>query len=245
MRADDRRGGQRPKKRNTLTERVGLAIRERISTGEFAVGDKLPKEKDLIAEFEVSRTVIREALAQLSAEGSIDIRHGVGAFVLHRDKAADAFLAEDFGRTSAILDLFELRRGVEIEAAGLAALRRSPAQEAAIREAYQTLKAASERGEAAPELDLDLHRAIARGTNNRFFVEFLDFLADRAVTRAVEAGYGGDQALRLDRMEQLQSEHRSIVEAISVQDAPTARTAMRTHLMASESRFRALAMQTL
>lgn len=245
MNANDRRGQERPKKRNTLTERVSVVLRERISAGEFPVGEKLPKEKDLIAELEVSRTVVREALAQLSAEGLIDIRHGVGVFVLNPAQVGDAFLAEDFGRTSAILDLFELRRGVEIEAAGLAALRRSPAQEGSIREAYQTLKAASERGEAAPELDLELHRAIARGTNNQFFVEFLDFLADRAVARAVEAGYGGDQALRLDRMEQLQSEHRAIVEAISVQDEQLARTAMRTHLMASEDRFRALAMLTL
>jgi len=243
--ATDRQPQSRPRKRDTLTKKVGVAMRERIATGEFAVGQKLPRAEDLAAIFAVSRTVIREALAQLNADGLIDIRHGVGAFVLDPGKGESPFLAQDFGQTSAVLDLFELRRGVEIEAAGLAAMRRSPAQEANIRESYQKLKAASEQGDATPELDLELHRAISKATNNRFFLEFLDFLAERAVTRAIEVGYGGDQALKLDQMNHLQEEHKAIVEAISMGDSQLARNAMRAHLVASENRFRTLSMKKL
>lgn len=245
MTAAQRRSRLGPRRRNTLTEKVGMAIRERIASGEYSVGEKLPKEQDLVARFAVSRTVIREALAQLSADGLVDIRHGVGVFVLEPPGGDNPFLAKDLESTSAVLDLFELRRGVETEAAGLAAMRRSPAQEANIRDAYRRLKEASERGEPAPELDLELHRAIARATNNRCFLEFLEFLAERVFARAIDAGYCSDQALKLDKIDHLQDEHRKIVEAISLQDSQLAREAMREHLVASENRFRALTMKQL
>lgn len=234
-------------KRNTLTEKISVAIREKIISGEFEVGEKLPREKDLVADFAVSRTVVREALAKLSADGLIEIRHGVGVFALDPAQRSDRtpFLAENFTKISAVLDLFELRRGIEIEAAGLAALRRSPAQDARIREAYRSFKMALDQGEVAASNDLELHRAIAEATNNRFYTEFLDFLTDQAIGRTVKGGYGGDEAQKLDKTNHLKDEHREIVEAIGVQDAERAREAMRTHLMNSEKRFRALSMSEL
>ncbi|TQV82226.1 FadR/GntR family transcriptional regulator [Denitrobaculum tricleocarpae] len=234
-------------KRSTLTEKVSIAIREKIMSGEFEAGEKLPREKDLVADFAVSRTVVREALAKLSADGLIEIRHGVGVFALDPAQRVERnpFLSENFTKISAVLDLFELRRGIEIEAAGLAALRRSPAQEARIREAYHSLKAALDKGEVAASNDLELHRTIAEATNNRFYTEFLDFLTDQAIGRTVKGGYGGDEAQRLDKMTHLQDEHREIVEAIGAQDSERAREAMRSHLMNSEKRFRALSMREL
>lgn len=234
-------------KRNTLTEKISIAIREKIISGEFEVGEKLPREKDLVANFGVSRTVVREALAKLSADGLIEIRHGVGVFALDPAQRVERnpFLSENFTKISAVLDLFELRRGIEIEAAGLAALRRSPSQEARIREAYHSLKTALDKGEVAANNDLALHRAIAEATNNRFYAEFLDFLTDQAIGRTVKGGYGGDEAQRLDKITHLQDEHREIVEAIGAQDSERAREAMRRHLMNSEERFRVLSMRAL
>ena len=230
------------------TERVGEMLRQRISGGEFAVGDRLPREQDLCETYSVSRTVIREALVRLKADGLVEARHGVGFFVTapERPAAPGDFLAGDFDRTSSILEALELRRGVEIEAAGLAAERRSPAQEARIVEAYRRLKSALEEDVAASaEADLDLHRAIAEATNNPFFPEFLDLVVERTLSRTVVAVHGGDEARKLNQTENLLDEHRQIVEAIRDRKPEEARKSMRRHLERSESRFRLSASASL
>ena len=223
------------------TERVSEMLRQRISDGEFSVGDRLPREPDLCATYGVSRTVIREALTRLRADGLVEARHGVGFFVTEPEKptAQGDFMAGVFDRTSSILNVLELRRGVEIESAGLAATRRSPAQEARIVEAYRRLKAALEEDvSAGAEADLDLHRAIAEATNNPFFPEFLDLVVERTISRTLVAVHGGDEARKLNRTKDLLEEHRRIVEAIRDQEPEDARKAMRIHLERSEARFR-------
>lgn len=227
-----------------LTEKVSGDLKERIVSGDFGAGAKLPREKDLVEIYGVSRTVVREALALLRAEGVIEIRHGVGAFVraIPMPDQETGFLPDDLRKRSDILELFELRKGVEIEAAGLAALRRSPAQEARIHEAFEAFCEALQEGADTSERDLDLHRAITEATNNRFYMDFLGYISQNAIVRISGSIYGGTQSKQLDREINLRNEHRLIVEAISKQDPQTARDAMRAHLMASEERFRALAM---
>ncbi|MEQ8355052.1 MAG: FadR/GntR family transcriptional regulator [Kiloniellaceae bacterium] len=216
-------------------------LRHRLTGGEFAVGDRLPKEQTLCDTYSVSRTVIREALARLKADGLVEARHGVGFFATEPELSnvqAD-FMTGNFDRTSSILEALELRRGVEVEAAGLAAKRRSPAQEARIIEAYNRLKAALEDDPSiVADADLDLHRAIAEATNNPFIPEFLDLVVERTKSRTVVAGHGGDEARRLNQTEHLLDEHRYIVEAICRQDPEKARDSMRAHLEHSETRFR-------
>ncbi len=231
-----------------LTDRVTSLIRQQISNGIFQVGDRLPKEAALCTAHSVSRTVVREALARLKADGLVEARHGVGFFVTDPgpEAGSERFMAGSFDHISSIIEALELRRGVEIEAAGLAAERRSPAQEARIREAFLNLKAALEDDtEDASEADLELHRAIAEATNNQFFPEFLDLVIERAITRAMLTGHGGKEARRLNQTQDLLAEHRHIAEAISDGDSEKARKAMRVHLEKSELRFRASARDDL
>jgi DNA-binding FadR family transcriptional regulator len=68
--------------RQGLTHRVIAELREKIAGGELKPGDKLPTEQALIRHFGVSRTVIREAIAGLRADGLVLPRQGVGVFVL-------------------------------------------------------------------------------------------------------------------------------------------------------------------
>ncbi|MEP4031016.1 FadR/GntR family transcriptional regulator [Roseibium polysiphoniae] len=233
------RGEIAPERKMSLTEKIQSKLGKKIRSGEFIVGEKLPREKDLVASFNVSRTVIREALAQLRAEGLIDIRHGVGAFVcpppVHDTKIP--FLPDNLKKRSDLLELLELRKGVEIEAAGLAALRRSPAQYERIQEAFQDFCGALKRGEDAAAKDFDLHQRIAEATNNRFYLEFLDYISRQVTLDAPRSLYGGEQSRRLDQLTALEEEHRDIVDAIQMQDAERSRSAMRKHLKASEERF--------
>lgn len=225
--------------RLSLTEKVQSELGEKIRNGVFSVGDKLPREKDLVDAFGVSRTVVREALAQLRAEGLIDIRHGVGAFVCEPParETRIPFLPDDLKKRSDLLELLELRKGVEIEAAGLAAERRSPAQYERIQEAFEAFRIALRNNDDASEKDFELHRCIAEATNNRFYLEFLDYISRHATLTASGSLYGGEQSRKLYQLSMLESEHARLVEAISRRDAEGARTAMRDHLLQSEKRF--------
>lgn len=217
---------------------VSEALRAAIRDGQFRPGDKLPSEAQLALAHQVSRTVIREAIAQLRADGLVLPRQGAGIFV----QAAEAALSLPFkdvdpARLSSVIEMLELRVPVEIEAAGLAAQRRSPAQEEAILEAHRAIGRCIEAEAPTAEADFRLHLAIAEATNNPRFAEFLRMSGPRLIPRAVvpqgervahEAGY-------LDR---LMAEHARIVDAISSGDVPAAREAMRVHLKGSQQRYR-------
>lgn len=233
------KGREEPPKRQSLSEKIQNELSDRIRSNAYLVGEKLLREKDLAASFKVSRTVIREALAQLRAEGLIEIRHGVGVFVCEppSQNAKIPFLPDNLKKRSDLLELLELRMGVEIEASGLAALRRSPAQNQRIQEAFHEFRDALELNVASSEKDFELHRRIAEATNNRFYLDFLEYISRHATLEAAGVLYGGEQSRQLDQLKALEQEHKRFVDAISRQDAEGARQAMRQHLVASEERF--------
>src|SRR5262245_8999990 len=145
----------------SLTEVLVARLTADITGGKIPPGARLPTEQELIAATGVSRTVVREAVAALRAEGLVVTRQGVGAFV--PENARRPFRV-DFDRLSSIrevLEVMELRTGVEIEAAGLAAERASPAQVRNVVECLRTVDRALKRGEDAIDQDFALHCSIA------------------------------------------------------------------------------------
>lgn len=233
--ATDLRVGRKPK----LSETVVGAIRKQLQAGEILPGQKLPTEGQLTETFGVSRTVIREALAKLAADGLVEPRQGAGVFVIEHVSTMFGALAADMGTKDSIaLNVLEVRLAIEIESAGLAAIRRSAAQEAAIQEAFfefERLLLDSEPTEAA---DLAFHRAIASATSNPFYVEMLDVLGRRAVPSERTTPWSIELVQSQDYQRGLQREHLVILNAIISGDAEAAREAMRTHLTASQQRYR-------
>ena len=73
------------RQRETLTQQLVKALTGRIHEGRLKPGDRLPSEQELIEEFSVSRTVVREAISSLKATGLVASQQGVGAFVLQAD----------------------------------------------------------------------------------------------------------------------------------------------------------------
>jgi GntR family transcriptional regulator, transcriptional repressor for pyruvate dehydrogenase complex len=223
----------------TLVERVSDTLRQAILSGHFPSGSKLPSESQLTAAHGVSRTVVREAIAALRADRLVEARQGAGVFVLEVPPRPPISLQSiDPERVSSTIELLELRTGVEVEAAGLAALRRSPAQEEAILDRHFAVHEALEAGRPTSEADFALHVAIAAATNNPHFSQFLALLGENAIPRA---------ALLSDRPEKesaylmlIDEEHGRIVAAISSGDETAAREAMRAHLRGSQARYRAL-----
>ncbi|MGI3168793.1 FadR/GntR family transcriptional regulator [Pseudooceanicola sp. C21-150M6] len=229
-----------PRIRRNLVAEVVQELRDKIEGGVFVVGDRLPTEAQLTERFSVSRTVVREAIATLRADGLVEPRQGSGVFVLEpAEQVQRPFQIVDFDKISSIIEMLELRAAVEMEAAALAAARRSPAQEEEIYEAEKTIRALANRGETTSEADLQFHRAIARATNNPRFTEFLDLMGQSVIPRsalqASGAGRSSDAYIAL-----ISAEHRAIADAIAAGDAQAARDAMRKHLRGSQQRYRGL-----
>ncbi|QDY71495.1 FadR/GntR family transcriptional regulator [Qingshengfaniella alkalisoli] len=226
------------KSRRNLVVGVADALRTQIGAGDYQPGDKLPPEAQLTVLHDVSRTVIREAIAALRADGLVEPRQGAGVFVLEPPKAEPKpFQIVEIDKLSAIIEMLELRAAVEIGAAGLAATRRSPAQEEAILDAHEQFVALAHTGEPTTEADLTFHRVIAQASNNPRFVEFLDVMGQTAIPRAtLKSSF---EQMPGDYLVRIGEEHRQIAEAISNSDTKAAQDAMELHLRGSQRRYRA------
>ena len=228
-----------PRKRTTeVVERLAAEI----ASGRIPRGGRLPTEQELTAALGVSRTVVREAVAALRAEGLVEARQGSGVFVT-TDVQRRPFRIDPEALRSldAVLDVMELRTGLEIEAAGIAADRVDTAGRGRIARALAAIDAALAKGEPAIEEDFAFHQAIAEATGNPHFQRFLEFLGRFLIPRqSIRVGLRRAEDLR-DYLERIQSEHRQIAAAIGEGDVAAARRAMRRHMMNSRRRYETMA----
>lgn len=221
--------------RENMADATAMRLRERIIQCEMGEGDRLPPESALAPSLGVSRTVLREAVARLKAQGELTSRRGAGVFV---GRSEQRVLRLEAGGRSAVpeilLDL-EIRVALEVEAAGLAARRRRDEHIHAMR------RAINEQAEAGtPDLggaaDYAFHRAVAIASCNPRFVYLLDQMGINAIPRTrLRLRNDGDHA---GYAAQLVDEHRAILDAIGAQDSAYARDAMRQHLSRSIQRYK-------
>jgi GntR family transcriptional repressor for pyruvate dehydrogenase complex len=229
----------RPERRPKLADRVVAELRQQLIAGTLAPGQKLPTESRLTETYGVSRTVVREAIAALAADGLVEPRQGAGVFVVEQPASAFSLISAEVGnKISHALNVLEVRMGIEIESAGLAAQRRNSAQEARIYEAYAEFDRQLGARQATGKSDFAIHRAIAASTNNPFYVEVLDALGSRTIPCDVASPWGTESVLTVEYQVGLQREHWKIIKAISAGDGQAARDAMRAHLTASQQRYR-------
>lgn len=216
------------------------ALRKRIVAGEFAPGSKLPTEIKLTIHYGVSRTVIREAIAALAADGLVQPRQGAGVYVMPQASSAFSSISGDrSNKISVALNVLEVRMGIEIESAGLAAERHSTSQVAAIQECWNEFGRQMAQGTPTGKTDFAFHRAIAAATNNPFYLEVLDALGSRTIPCDVASPWGTESVLTHEYQVGLHEEHRRILTSISARDGDGAREAMREHLARSQDRYRA------
>ena len=217
-------------------------LAEQIKSGRLAAGARLPTEEALARAARVSRTVVREAVAALRADGLVVTRQGVGAFVSAAPQQAPFRIDQEGMRSiEDVLQVMELRLGVEIESAGLAAERATRAQLRAITAALEAMDRAAAQGKDAVDQDLELHRSIAEATGNAQFPRFLQFIGRHLIPRRIVSGMPQSMGGREAYLELLQAEHQAIVTAIQSRDPKAAREAMRRHLTRSVERYRKLA----
>jgi len=226
-----------------LTAELVTRLTADITSGKLTPGSRLPTEQEMIAATGVSRTVIREAVAVLRADGLVITRQGVGAFVAEYVRRP---FRVDFDANSTlreVLNVMELRTGVEVEAAGLAAERASSAQIKKITDCFAAIQKAISRGDSAVDEDFQFHCATADATGNPQFKRFLDYLGRFIIPRRT-VWQSSAPASKRAQLNVLQHEHEQILQAITNHKPAEARAAMQRHLLNSRARYEKLAAQS-
>lgn len=222
-----------------LTDKVKTGLVSLIATNKLIAGDKLPTAEQLCERFGVSRTVVREAIASLQAEGRLVSMRGSGVYVSDALPAASgSFFMGSPQDIADVLEFMELRMSVEIEAAGLAAERRSETDLLRIEQAMSSFARHMQDKTMASDADRTLHRSIAQATSNPKFGQFVDQMGERLIPRRALGAAFADSDEQMSFLKTIHEEHRAIADAIANRDPQLARASMRTHLENGRRRYR-------
>ncbi len=225
-----------------LTGALTRRLAEDIVAGKLAPRTRLPTEHALMETYGVSRTVVREAIAALRAEGLVETRRGSGAFVA-ADSRKRPFRIDPEGLQSIghVLQVMELRICVEVEAARLAAERRSNADIRRLADRCAAFAAAVAAGDTAVDIDFEFHGTIGAATRNPYFSTFLSFIGKLIIPRGTVLVDETDDPKRARYLARIGHEHEAILAAIRSGNGRAAGAAMRRHLSRSRDRYRRLA----
>lgn len=224
-------------KATSLADALFVKLEAQIRSGEMPPGSRMPTQREIAETQKVSRTVVREAMARLEAQGMAVARQGSGVFVSD-DAAYQAFqiTRQEMSELADIIRLLEVRLSVEAEMAAFAAARRTLDDITAMRAAMRDMAAAADDPVASAAADTRLHMAIAHATQNDRFVRLIEFLGVRLVPP--RSLYLRDQPPDAQHayVEKVRAEHEAIVDAIVRMNPVGARDAARHHMQESLSR---------
>ena len=209
--------------RTPLADQAAELLLDRIRSGEWELGEKLPGETTLAPQLGVGRSTVREAIRQLAGRGVLSSRQGAGVFVTALD------VREDWDQVLAradIIAVIEARIAIETEAAGLAADRRTPRDLHAIRRALDLRWQRRAGIEEHVDADTAFHRAIVAAAHNPILLELFDGFTPRLRQAMIDM-------LRIrdaHGSEADQHVHADLADAIAHHDASAASARSRTHL---------------
>ncbi len=219
---------ERPRR---LPDEVAQTIMAAIADGSLKVGDKLPSEAELSANFGVARTVIREAVSLLKFDGMVESRRGVGAFVADRTERTSFRISPAcFEKRREIVKLLQLRTSVQSGAAALAAELRSEEQLEIIDSAMRDVILANDKGpdkavEARVDSELRLYRLITEASDNEYFCDVVNMIEANIQNHLRSAFLKNAAAVEFEPS--VIKEHLAVVEAVHAKDPEAARIATR------------------
>lgn len=210
----------------SLPERTADAIYEQIAVQKkYQPGDRLPSENELALEFGVSRTTLREAIRSLTAQGVLEVVHGRGTFV---SKGAKHYRDVQFGDLGKLrlklIDIFEIRKIIETEAAAMACERAEDEEIAAIVEAGRKVAERVDTIEERNNADYEMHELITKASHNALLVHLMPM-----IYREVQETLNKLGTLELFARNVL-PDHAMILDALQNRDAEMARHAMAIHM---------------
>lgn len=208
-------------------------IKESIGKGELKPGEKMPSERDFAEKLGVSRTAVREAFSVLESIGIVDTLPGIGVFL---KKNSNEELIEEINKALEeksdnvnILELIEVRQGIEVQAAYLAAIRRTGTDLQAIKKAYEKLESAANRQLVGAKEDLEFHISIVKASHNDMLLQIVKICYDKFLQ--------GIEKFRTEEMKippalkiSLDIEHLNIYQAIVDKDTKKAQDTVWQHL---------------
>ncbi|MDQ0381709.1 FadR/GntR family transcriptional regulator [Amycolatopsis thermophila] len=169
-------------RRGPVVPQVASLLRQRLRRGDWSTGDRLPNEVQLAAEFGVGRSSVREAVRLLVQDGLLDVRHGAGTFVAAAEN--DTGDVRRLVRRARVLEVYEVRRALEVEAARLAAQRVRPEDVERLRAGLQERQNTKDSDPAVfVDADLAFHRAVVELSGNALLLSL--FTAAEPVLREI------------------------------------------------------------
>ncbi len=219
-----------------LYRQIAEQIRGLITSGEYAVGARLPPERDLARQLRVSRPSVREALIALEVEGLVEVRVGSGIYVHAAvSNGIGTHHAAASGSTAGPFELIRARTAIEWECAALAAKEGKRAQVALIAEALEQMNDDAQNMVQPLESDRHFHLRVAEATNNGALVHLVKNLWDERdcplfsqLQHYFDTPRSWTSALR---------EHAAVLAAIRDHDPDQARAAMHLHMDQASKRF--------
>ncbi|SDF55267.1 transcriptional regulator, GntR family [Cellulosimicrobium cellulans] len=207
-----------PMRRVGLIDQAAARFRDEIVSGRWAVGERIPTEAALVAEFGVGRNTVREALQSLVHAGLLRREQGRGTFVISRSELTGTLERQLAGGSRR--HYLELRLALDSTAASLAATSRSDDDVEHLRELRDRREAAWEADDrdARARADLDLHRAIVAATHNPLYVTLYSSMLDVFTVHMRDEENADDEAAH--------RHHHELVEAVARQDAAGAAAAV-------------------
>lgn len=214
---------------------VARSLESAILDGRFAVGSRLPSEGVLGKQFKVSRTVIREAIRQLSSRGLVSTRVGSGTYIIAYSsdnvRSALHYYSILNAEAKTYHELFELRFMIEVECVRRLA---DPGQEAALARVWEQLERMRHNLDNIGPFsiaDLAFHRMIVEAAGNRLFSALMDAL------EPLLESYGQKTRPEKSWAEKTLRDHQEIFEAIRANRSADAVAAMQKHLRESLAHF--------
>lgn len=212
-----------------MSDRVADRILARIASGEWGPGFRLPGERQLAEDMNVSRVSVRAALQSLKTQGLLDAVQGGGTRVIASTSAMDPGMLELVRVNCENLnDLAEIRAILEVWAAGRAAANRTEADLAELAAVMTATEADIAAGRHKSENDVRFHLAIAKASASGIYLHIVAVI--RGVLREMVEFHRYELFATADDDQRILEQHRAVYEGIRAGDAPAAEAAMRVHL---------------
>ncbi len=225
----------KPIPRRSSVDQVVERIRDVITEQKLAAGERLPGELELVEQLQVSRPVLREALARLQGLGLIEIQRGNGTFVASRDRLANCVQLLRTAVTLAPRELLayaELRAAMEVQAVRQAAERATVEDVVALKRMLKELNSVDRPYEDLLEIDFKFHRRILHAAGNELMQNLMEVIYEFVVTQMAQTTPSPRENKLGRRL------HREIVTAITDHDPDAAERAMREHMEVVLSRLK-------
>jgi GntR family transcriptional repressor for pyruvate dehydrogenase complex len=213
-------------KNQSLSRQIADRIQQMVMDGELSPGDRLPSERNLADQLQVSRNMIREAAVLLEERGIVTIQTGSGVYIAEVNPNAVTRTLSVYAQRKkvTVAQIFEVRWALEIDNARLAASNALPEQIESLRRTIIDMESTKDDLKTFTKIDIRFHSLLAEASQNPIFPVLLGTITDLLLEQAMLAtalNDGPDFAL---------THHRNIFSAIEQRDQDAARHAMTKHL---------------